>query len=54
VAAPRANRAFVWFIIGLIFISLGFTKRRNRPFFGVGLAFVAIGFVQSRRTKDEG
>lgn len=48
-ASPRVNRPFIWFIIGLIFITIGMTKRRNRAFAGIGVAFIAIGFVQSRR-----
>lgn len=48
-AAPHVNRAFIWFIIGLIFITIGMTKRRKRAFAGIGVAFVAVGFFQSRR-----
>ena len=48
---PHANRAFIWFIIGLVFITIGMTKRRNRAFAGIGVAFVAIGFVQSRKNS---
>ncbi|GAB3831465.1 hypothetical protein [Hymenobacter jeollabukensis] len=50
-ATPQVNRAFIWFIIGLVFITIGMTKRRNRAFAGIGAAFLAVGFVQSRRSK---
>lgn len=50
-AAPKINRAFIWLIIGLVFITIGMTKRRKRAFTAIGAAFVAVAFVQSRRNN---
>jgi uncharacterized membrane protein len=51
VATQRASASFIWFILGLVFLTLGMTNRRSRAFLGVGAAFVAIGFVKSRQNN---
>lgn len=48
----KVRSPFLWFIIGLMLITVGLTRRRARVLAGVGAAFVAIGFVQSRRTNS--